>query len=173
MAVGLNRSDFAVVGEIKHLFLAVLLTAECWYSPKKPSSSWDLQADYSEVGSFCPLAVHFLLNIRAIMELLLYCNLINRDNLKILISLKIWFPKILKHLNHKHNGHKQDPISPPNLTVPQLIKHPLSHAPKHQVECVSANLAQQGLNKHILTNVCYWLELNHDNSSSCLNPASM
>lgn len=29
MAVGLNRSDFVVVGEVKHFFLAVVLTAEC------------------------------------------------------------------------------------------------------------------------------------------------
>lgn len=29
LVVGLNGSDFAIVGEIKHLFLAVLLAAEC------------------------------------------------------------------------------------------------------------------------------------------------
>lgn len=93
VVVCLNRSDFAVVGDSEHLFLAVVLAAECWYCPKTPNS-WDLQADYSRVGIFCHLTVHFLLNIRGNMGLLSCCDLRNCDNMKSLICTAIQKLKI-------------------------------------------------------------------------------
>lgn len=52
-------------------------------------------------------------------------------------------------------GTSKAPLLPPNLTLPQLIKHPLSHAHKYEAECVSAKPAQKSLKKHILNNVRY------------------
>lgn len=68
----------------------------------------------------------------------------------------MWFPKIT-YLTYKLTKWAQ--VTPPNLTLSQLTKHPLSHAHKGEVECISVNLIQWGLNKHILPTVYYWPHL--------------